>query len=274
MKRIPFYKMSGSGNDFIIIDNRKDVMQDINIKEFAAKVCTPRVSLGADGLILIENSTKADFKWRLFNADGSEAEMSGNGARCAARFACINRVASFQMFFETLSGIIKAEVKDDRVMVQMPDPKDIRLDHKIEIDGREYQGSFINTGVPHFVYFVEDVEKVDVVELGRKTRYHSVFRPSGTNVNFARVIDSQNITIRTYERGVEDETLACGTGSVATALIAGSTGRCTSPVVLATRGGMPLFVSFSWDGERFRNVFLGGDARVICAGEIWEEAWQ
>lgn len=273
MRKIPFYKISGSGNDFIIIDNRKDILQDINITEFANRICTPRVSLGADGLILIENSAQADFKWRLFNADGSEAEMSGNGARCAARFAYINRIASSQMFFETLSGVIKAEIKDDRVMVQMPDPKDLRLNQRIEIEGREYQGSFINTGVPHFVYFIEDVEKADVVGLGRSIRYHKAFSPAGTNVNFAKVIDSQNIAIRTYERGVEDETLACGTGSVATTLISGAIGMCTSPVTLHTRSNMPLLVSFNWDGERFHKVFLGGDARVICSGEIWEEAW-
>ncbi|MBI5182515.1 MAG: diaminopimelate epimerase, partial [Nitrospirae bacterium] len=250
-KKIPFVKLSGTGNDFIIIDNRKGILNADNIKDFIISVCRRRFSVGADGLILIENSDKADFKWRYFNADGSEAEMCGNGSRCAARFAYVNKIAGKQMSFETKAGIIKAELKGKSVKVQLTQPKDLRLDFNVPIEGANQQACSLNTGVPHVVYFVKDIENTNVFDIGRKTRYHELFQPAGTNANFVKVSGSHKLRIRTYERGVEDETLACGTGSVASALIAGAKGIVTSPVSVLTKGGMTVKVYFDWDGKEF-----------------------
>jgi diaminopimelate epimerase len=231
-----------------------------------------RFSVGADGLILIENSDKANFKWRFFNADGSEADMCGNGSRCAARFAYANKIAPRQMSFETKAGIIKAELKGKNVKVQLTQPRDLRLDFMIPIDGQNYEACSLNTGVPHVVYFVKDLDNTDVFNLGRKTRYHEMFQPAGANANFVKVTGKHKLKIRTYERGVEDETFACGTGSVATALIAGAKGVIASPVTVLTKGGMTLKVYFDWDGKEFTNVFLEGEARIIYTGKLWKEA--
>ena len=282
MKKIPFWKMSGSGNDFILIDNRTNVVPHEGIAPFIQKVCARGLSVGADGLILIEPSKKADFAWHYYNADGGEAEMCGNGSRCAARFAHLNGVVSTpKMRFETLAGIIEAEVKDDRARVKLTDPSDLRLDLKVQLEGKEYVGHFLNTGVPHLVFPVDDVEKIDVVDLGRAGRNHALFAPKGTNVNFVSIggqapgarRPTPIVYIRTYERGVEGETLACGTGAVATALVLGALGRSRSPVSLMTRGGILLTVDYSWDGKSFSNVHLEGDAKVVFVGEMWEEAW-
>lgn len=274
MNRIKFTKMQAEGNDFIIIDNCKKTLKKKNIRDFVTKVCRRRFSVGADGLILIESSKKADFKWHYYNPDGGEVEMCGNGSRCAARFACLNGIAPERLSFETLAGIIKAEVKGRRVKVELMKPKGLKLGLKIPISGKEYKADFLNTGVPHVVYFFKDINKLDVIGIGRKTRYHNLFSPSGTNANFVRIIDPHNISLRTYERGVEDETLACGTGSVASALIAGALGKLKSPVSVKTRGGKTLKVYFEWDGKEFSNVFLEGEALVVYTGELYEEAWK
>ena len=273
LKKIPFTKLSGTGNDFIIIDNRKAILNVDDIKGFIINVCTRRFSVGADGLILIENSDKANFKWRFFNADGSEAEMCGNGSRCAARFAYVNKIAPKQMSFETKAGIIKAELKGKNVNVQLTQPRDLRLDFNVPIEGVNHQACSLNTGVPHVVYFVKDIENADVLNTGRKTRYHEMFQPAGTNANFVKIAGSHKLKIRTYERGVEDETLACGTGSVAAALIAGAKSLVTSPISIITKSGMTLKVYFDWDGKEFSNVFLEGEARIIYTGKMNKEAW-
>jgi diaminopimelate epimerase len=178
------------------------------------------------------------------------------------------------MTFETGAGLIRAEVKGDRVKVQLTEPKDLSLHLTIPLEEREWEASFLNTGVPHVVYFVEETDSIDVERCGRETRYHPLFQPAGTNANFVTLVDPHHLKIRTYERGVEGETLACGTGAVAAALVAGALGHTTSPVHLATRSGMTLTVYFQWNGQRFSQVFLEGDARIIYAGEIWEEAWK
>lgn len=232
-----------------------------------------RFSVGADGLILIENSDKANFKWRFFNADGSEADMCGNGSRCAARFAYVNKIAPKQMSFETRAGIINAEIKGKNVKVQLTQPRDLRLDFAIPIDGKSSEACSLNTGVPHVVYFIKDLDNADVLNLGRKTRHHEMFQSAGTNANFVKLAGKHKLKIRTYERGVEDETLACGTGSVAAALIAGAKGLIASPVTVLTKGGMTLKVYFDWDGKTFANVFLEGDARIVYSGKMWKEAW-
>lgn len=278
MRKIPFYKLSGSGNDFILIDNRRGALARFRgrrLNAFAKAVCTHRLSVGGDGLILIEppkNPKTAHFRWRLFNADGTEAELSGNGGRCAARFAHLRKIAPARMVFETLAGPIRAEVSRTGVKIQMPEPKSLELDIKIHAAGTDHLGHFVNTGVPHTVLFVDDPSSVDVVGLGRAIRRHERFQPAGTNVNFAAVSGPQTIRMRTYERGVEDETLACGTGAVAVALVAAALGKGRSPVTLRQQSGMPLRVHFKWDGRHFSEVFLQGDARVIYSADLSEEA--
>ena len=274
MRKIPFIKMSGSGNDFILIDNRRKVVKEDRLKDFVARICQHRLSVGGDGVILIEPSKTADFRWRLFNADGSEAEFSGNGGRCAARFAYLKKIAGRKLSFETLAGLVKAEIKKDQVKIQFPEVKNLRLNLSVLVEGQTLQGHFINTGVPHVVHYLNDVDSVDVVGLGRKIRHHNFFQPAGTNVNFVMMLDPHTIRLRTYERGVEDETLACGSGSVAAALITGALGKGQSPITVIQRSGKSLLVHFKWDGLVFSEVFLEGDAMVIYEGEMWEEAWQ
>jgi len=274
MKSIPFYKMSGSGNDFIIIDNREQWVPDAQLLDLIKGVCRRKLSVGADGLILIEPSSAVDFKWRFFNADGSVAEMCGNGARCAARFAFLHGIAGRRMAFETLAGIIHAEVGEDAVKIRMTDPVDLRADFDLDLDDNSLRVSSINTGVPHVVMVVPDVEQTDVVATGRRIRYHQEFAPAGTNANFVSIDSGNKISIRTYERGVEDETLACGTGNVAAALILSHTQGLSSPVCLTTRSGSTLTVHFSRQANRYQDIYLEGDARVIYSAELWEDAWR
>ncbi len=274
---IDFFKMSGSGNDFILIDNRRRQVEEnigeMDVVAFVQAVCTPKISLGADGLILIQESTKADFSWRFFNADGSEVEMCGNGGRCAARFAYLQGIAPERMSFETGAGIIDAEVREDIVKLRLTDPGDLRPDETIAIDGRDYRVSSINTGVPHVVHYVEDLEAFDVFHTGRKIRWHEHWQPRGTNANFVKPVDNHRIRVRTYERGVEDETLACGTGSVASALITAWKGQAASPVDVEVKSGEILRIHFEKTAVGFRRVYLEGKTAVVCAGRLWPEAY-
>jgi len=269
MKKIPFTKMQGSGNDFILIDNRRGVLRGMNLKNSAVTVCDRHYSVGADGLIVIMPSRKADFKWRFFNADGSEAEMCGNGSRCAARFASIKKIAPKDMKFETLAGIIHAQVKPNTVKVQLTGASGLRMNITVPLESGLRMGHFINTGVPHLVYLSKDLNSEDVDRVGRTTRYHELFKPAGTNVNFIQIQGSRKLRIRTYERGVEGETLACGTGAVAAALIAGALGAVTSPAEVQTWSGEKLIVSFERLGEGFGNIHLEGAAQVICEGVVY-----
>lgn len=272
--KIPFIKMSGSGNDFIIIDHRNPILEETNLVEFIKKVCQRRISVGADGLILVENSDKADFKWRFFNSDGSEAEMCGNGGRCVARFAFLKGISDSNLTFETMAGILSAEVKEKSVKLELTKPHSLKIDDTILVEGKELVYSYINTGVPHTVLFTQDIERVDVVKLGRMVRFHPQFAPNGTNVNFVRLDNGNQLSIRTYERGVENETLACGTGAVASALIAGFKGRNSSPISINTRGGEVLKVYFEIEGEDVKKVFLEGDVHIVYEAEMWEEAYK
>jgi len=269
MMKIPFYKIHGNGNDFILIDNRRGILKSRNLGGLAMQVCHRNRSVGADGLIVIVPSKKADFKWRFFNADGSEAEMCGNGSRCAARFATIKRIAPKNMTFETLAGIIHAEVKKETVRVQLAGASGLRLNIAVPVVGGTRTGHFINTGVPHLVYLSDHLDGEDVQAVGKATRYHELFQPAGTNVNFIQVTGPHKLRIRTYERGVEGETLACGTGAVAAALVAASIGKVSSPVNVTTRGGDKLSVSFVQNGEEFTDLHLEGKAEVVCEGTLY-----
>jgi len=271
---IDFFKMSGSGNDFILIDNRDKSLALENIAEFVKTVCERKVSVGADGLIIIENSRRADFRWRFFNADGSEVDMCGNGARCAARFAYIRGIAKEKMSFETGVGIIHAEVRGDVVKLRLTDPQAMKINILIMLEERPLEVSFINTGVPHCVLFVHGLDRYDVFNMGRKIRYHKEFQPEGTNANFMEVIDRRTIRIRTYERGVEDETLACGTGAVASALISSSRGLVESPVDVRVKSGETLKIYFHKMEQGFEDIYLEGKANVVYEGRVWDEAYK
>lgn len=268
MIELEFSKMSASGNDFIVIDNRTGRVnkrfQDLS--EFAKKVCRVHHSVGADGVILIENSREQDFSWRFFNADGSEAEMCGNGGRCAARFAYTNGIAKEKMAFETIAGVIRAEVHGAKIKLQLTKPTELKLDYPVCLEDKELFVSSVNTGVPHAALLVSDIDHVPVEELGRMIRYHKIFGEKGTNVNFVEVKDKKNVKVRTYERGVEGETLACGTGAVASAVILMEKGLVKNPVNIHTRGGEVLKIYMDND------VYLEGDAKMIYVGNLHEEA--
>ena len=270
---LPFMKMSGTGNDFIIIDHRHPRIAPEDMAEFARLVCRRRFSVGADGLIFIEDSEQADFKWRFFNGDGSVAEMCGNGARCAARFAYLKGIAPARMRFETLAGIIEAKVEDVQVSVRMTTPKDFQLHRSVTVNGDSLLLHSVDTGVPHAVVFVDDIEGADVDGLGRPIRRHDLFMPAGTNVNFVRKLSDSALHVRTYERGVEGETFACGTGAAASALIAALLDQVASPVDILTSGGERLTILFDLlEGPRADNVFLKGPAHVIYQAELGAEA--
>ncbi len=275
---LAFTKMSGTGNDFILIDNRSSQVAREHQADFSRGVCRRMFSAGADGVIFVEDSERADFKWRFYNSDGSVAEMCGNGARCVARFVYENNIVSkSRMCFETLAGIIHAQVFDDgEVQVQLSSPVDYRQKLIVQLDGADHELFFVNTGVPHAILFTTD-EDVDVVRWGRDIRFHGQFAPQGTNVNFVRLRADGALHVRTYERGVEDETRACGTGAVASALVAAAQKIITSPVDVITSGGDRLQVAFNVNEEvqgdgLFDNVSLKGPARKIYAGELTAES--
>lgn len=273
MIQIPFSKLSGAGNDFVVIDNRQNVVPD-NLSEFIVKVCAHRLSVGADGVLLVENSDVADFKMRYYNSDGSEAETCGNGARCISRFAHSEGIVkSDKMTFDTKAGLYSAEIKEKTVKVGMSDAIGLRLGFPIKLSSGIHTASFVNTGVPHAVYFVDDLNNADVFNMGKETRYHDEFAPKGTNANFIKVRDKSNIDIRTYERGVEDETLACGTGSIASAIVASALGIAVPPITMHTKGGFLLTIYFKLESDGAKEVCLEGDARIIFKGYLLEDAW-
>lgn len=275
MNTIPFYKTSGAGNDFIIIDNRKPVIDENRLKALVVGACRRKLSVGADGLILIENSQQVDFRWRFYNADGSEAEMCGNGARCVARVASLLGIGTNgRLRFETAAGVIEAEVfETGNVKIRLTDPSAPTIDREIALSSGKTRISCINTGVPHVVMDVPEIALIDVKALGREIRYHADFSPAGTNVNFVTPKETGHLAIRTYERGVEDETLACGTGSTAAALVMAQKLGWPSPVVIDTRSGFRLTIHFDRSDTGFSNLFLEGDARIIYKAELSEEAW-
>jgi len=241
--------------------------------------CRRKVSVGADGLILIENDIDADFRWQFFNADGSEAEMCGNGARCAARFARLKGIVDKdRLSFSTLAGLIEAQVWGERAKVRMPQPHGMEIDFPLELGDCLLHLSFINTGVPHAVFFADSqaqLEELDVFELGRCIRFHQRFQPAGSNADFVFVSGPRHISIRTYERGVEAETLACGTGSIAAALLAAAKNFVASPVEVLTRSGETLVIHFEKisqeGGINFSAVYLEGDAKVVYDADLWDE---
>jgi diaminopimelate epimerase len=270
--RLDFTKMNGAGNDFVLLDNRR--LELALTPPQIAHLCDRHRGVGADGVLLVEPATNgADFRMRYFNADGSEAEMCGNGARCFAQFASrFLPKGRKSTTVETLAGIIEASfLPDGRVQLRMSDPVDYAAAFDLDLsNGRAHRVHFIDTGVPHAVVFVDDVEPVDVCADGRELRLHPRFAPRGTNVNFVQALTPDRIKIRTYERGVEDETLACGTGVVAAALIHAIENNAPAPVAVTVRGGDVLSVGFDRSPAPggFRNVTLTGPADFVFDGQV------
>jgi diaminopimelate epimerase len=263
-----FYKMNGAGNDFIVVDNRNlDIPLD---EDTIAALCDRHRGIGADGLLAVEPAEQgADYRFRYYNADGGEAEMCGNGARCFGRFtAHLTDEVKDVVTFETMAGTLSAHMIEENVRIAMSNPHDLRLNIELPIDGLEGSIHFINTGVPHVVVFVEDLNNVDVYKYGHLLRFHQEFAPAGTNVNFAKVLSPNHIAIRTYERGVEDETLACGTGMTACALVHHLLTGATSPVKVDVAGGDTLEIGFTAQGQEFSQVTLSGPADFVFEGAI------
>ena len=272
MKAIEFWKMNGSGNDFILIDNRNGQVKDKDMPRLVERTCRRRESVGADGVIFVVGSDQCDFGWRYFNADGGEVEMCGNGGRCVSRFAYLKGIAGPKMTFETLAGPIFAEVKGRMVKVLMPSPTGLLMDIDLENQQGWESVDFINTGVPHVVVGVEDLSAHPVREQGKDIRYHPLFAPEGTNANFMRRSAPDLLEIRTFERGVEDETLACGTGAIASALVASIRGNASSPAKVRTRGGEILTIYFHRKGDSFEQVWLEGSTSIVYKAQLDEEA--
>ena len=266
---LPFHKMNGAGNDFVVIDNRA-----LNIKlsrEQIAQLCDRQRGIGADGLLAVEPAEAgADFKFRYYNADGGEAEMCGNGARCFGKYtAMLTGEDTSHVTFETIAGTLSADIIGDDVRIAMSDPFDLERNADVLIDGLDAPVHSINTGVPHAVVFTEDLENFDVLKHGAAIRYHDHFSPKGTNANFATIINDQHIAIRTYERGVEGETLACGTGMVACAILHHLLNGAQSPVSVDVEGGETLEIGFTPGPDNsFTNVTLTGPADFVFSGEI------
>jgi diaminopimelate epimerase len=263
---LTFTKMNGAGNDFVMFDNRSGGFALAG--EHIARLCDRHRGIGADGLIAAE-STAAEgvhLRMRYFNADGGEAEMCGNGARCFARFGARLLGLSDSIVFETLAGTLTARLHGDRVQLAMSTPHSAALGTSLSAAGEELLVHFLNTGVPHAVVFREDLAATDVRRLGAALRYHTHFAPRGTNANFAAILPDGSLQLRTYERGVEDETLACGTGVVASALLHHLLHNAPSPVSVTVRGGDTLSVGFVRGADTFENVTLTGPADFVFDG--------
>ena len=272
MKKINFTKMAGAGNDFIVIEARKG----LDLTKLAVAACDRTNGIGADGLLILDNSKRADYRMRIINADSSEAEMCGNGARCMAAYIVRHHPPKNKLFsMETIAGIILGEAQGEVARVRLSPPKDYRARVPLTISGRKITVSYMDTGVPHAIVYVDDLAKINVAKIGSVIRYHARFKPRGTNVNFVEQTNKDLIRVRTYERGVEDETKACGTGSVASAIITylkanpSVTNERKAHMRVQTAGGEILEVTFDLTDNNISNVWLKGSAKFIAKGEYY-----
>ena len=265
---VKFTKMSGAGNDFVLIDNRAQTIPLDAAR--IARLCDRHRGIGADGVIVLKPcaSGKADWAWDFYNSDGSQGEMCGNGARCFGRF--VRRLAGAHdgFTFETSAGIIAVRFKGDSVTVNLTAPRNLHLHQKVSLSIGPTAIHSLDTGVPHAVLFVPDADRAMVQNLGSEIRHHSYFAPRGTNVDFVQLLGGNAIRVRTYERGVEGETLACGTGVTASALIAAELHQLQPPVPVQVLGGQQLQVGFDKNGGQFTNVALSGPADFVFEGKI------
>jgi diaminopimelate epimerase len=259
--------MNGAGNDFVLIDNRAHTIK--LTREQIVRLCDRHRGIGADGVMILIPSVsgKADWAWDFFNSDGSVGEMCGNGARCFARFVQ-KRTGLNGFTFDTGAGIIRVDIKAERVTVGLTSPKDLRLEQNVPMSSGVQTIHSLNTGVPHAILYVPDADKAMVDKLGAELRHHPHFAPKGTNVNFVQVLGPSHIRVRTFERGVEGETLACGTGVTASALISSRVHKFNSPVKVQVQGGDQLEVSFVETNGEFSEVRLTGPADFVFEGRV------
>ena len=267
--------MSGAGNDFVVMDNRNGKVTDP--ATLARKLCDRRKGIGADGLLLVESSERADFLMRYYNSDGSYGGMCGNGGRCISRYAYIKKIVNGpEIRFEALEHIYGASILKDSVKLKMKDPLDFRIGQVIPLTRSQIRFHFVNSGSPHCIIFLDEnkeiaptLEEIDVYGMGKEIRNHGYFFPEGTNVNFVEEKDTTSFSVRTYERGVEAETLACGTGSVAVALVANQVKRSLPPVTLHVRSGELLTVDFQKTSDGlYHDVSLSGSAHIVFSGMV------
>ncbi len=269
---LEFTKLSGAGNDFVVIDNTDGKLAEAGRRELFSGWCRRGMAIGADGVLLVEPSdadSDSHFRMRYYNADGGEAETCGNGSRCIARFAFVKGIAPREMTFQTLAGNYRAEVlENNEVRVQMSDAHGLRESIVIADETVNATVDFLNTGVPHVVLMQDDLAGAAIVSIGRHLRHHAEFAPAGTNVNFVKVVGSHELEVRTYERGVEDETLACGTGCIACSIIAVRHGLTQVPVQVKTAGGERLTIDFQLRDDGATNVTLQGSAHIVYRGYV------
>ncbi len=269
MQTVTFHKMHGCGNDFVLIDNRELGLAVEHMADWAREICRRSFSVGADGLIFLESppselSHEIHYRWHFYNADGSRAAMCGNASRCAARLAVEQGLAPTEHAFLTDAGIIHARMLGpDMVKVQLTSPRDMRLHLDLTATGQNLTIHFVDTGVPHVAFFTPEVKTLDLKTLGPALRFHERFQPAGTNVNLVQVVDRKHLFLRTYERGVEGETHACGTGAVASVVLAEALGLTDTVVDVTTSGGETLGVSLEQDG-----AYLSGKAVSVYVGVI------
>jgi len=266
-----FFKMSGGGNDFILVDNRSTQVRSEAIPDLVRRISVRALSVGADGVIFLEPSRVADFRTTFFNPDG-QPTFCGNGGRCASRLAYLMGMVGPRMRVETTKMVHDATVEGERVQFSMPPALRLRTGLKLRVDDQVLDAASIDTGVPHAVVFKEAPHSASITELGRKIRSHPELGQEGANANFVMVVDEHTLAIRTYERGVEGETLSCGTGCVAAALVTASLGMTRSPVACWTRSGVTLSVHFRGGAGAFTHIVLEGDARLIYQGNLSSEA--
>ena len=268
-RAVRFWKLEGAGNDFLGLDGRAGGFK--LKRQQIADLCDRRRGVGADGVLVVEKPKVrgADFRMRYYNSDGGEAEMCGNGARCFALLArAVSGRKGNELRVQTQAGLLTLRMSGREVQVSMTEPTKLRLGRKLVVAGRKLAVDFLNTGVPHAVLFVRSVRSIDVAKQGRAIRYHSAFAPSGTNVNFVEIGRGNRIHVRTYERGVEGETLACGTGVAASSILSNLRRGLRSPILVTTRGGDHLRVGFSMVNGQARKVTLQGPARIVYTGVI------
>ncbi|MDK2955650.1 MAG: diaminopimelate epimerase [Desulfovibrionales bacterium] len=270
-RTVNFHKMQGCGNDFAAIDNRELRVPTEDMPKWAKRICAKAFGVGADGVFFLENSSQpgVDYRWQFYNADGSRAEMCGNASRCAAKLAYLTGMAPKRHVLGTDAGPVQAEVlgEGERVRVKLGPWSPPELDIPLDIDGEKISANFTVAGVPHTVIVVPDAAAVDIKTLGPAVRYHSHFAPAGTNVNFLQLSKQGPHLLRTYERGVEDETYACGTGSCASLILANALGLAGESGEFKTSGGEILGVQLAEDG-----VVLEGAAEIVFVGQLNLEA--
>ena len=252
-----FYKYQGTGNDFILIDNRQQLFVKSDT-ELVANLCDRRFGIGADGLILLENDTATDFKMIYYNADGKEGSMCGNGGRCIVAFANFLEIIETETVFTASDGVHTAKINNEIVELHMMDVDEIR---------EKPNSVFLNTGSPHHVQMVPGLQDFDVVREGAKLRY-GLYGEKGSNINFVEQLEEGVFYVRTYERGVENETLSCGTGVTAVALAMHHTKKTTNNTVIIKTLGGELTISFEPNGSGYKKVYLTGAAKQVFKGEI------